>query len=94
MSFTPEFDVALDDADQIRYAAQAINLLAQQTTVALRPHVTTLEAAIAGKSGLLVAASGGRLSRAGMRPPLLMSSTTAVDVNGAPVTGINLMARW
>jgi hypothetical protein len=90
MSFTPEFDVALDSPDQLRYAAQAINLLAQQTTVALRPNVTTLDAAVGHRSGLLVAAPGGDLARAGMLPPLLMKSTTAVDVNGKPVTDIDL----
>ncbi|MCW2512489.1 MAG: hypothetical protein JWR11_1531 [Mycobacterium sp.] len=90
MSFTPEFDVALDETDQIRWAAQAINLLGQQTSVTLRPNVTTLDAAISRRSGLLVAANGGRLARAGLLPPLLMTSTTAVDVNGAPVTGIDL----
>ena len=90
MAFTPEFDVAVDDTDQLRYAAQAINLLAQQTTATLRPNVTTLNAAIAHRSGLLVAAAGGELARAGMLPPLLMKSNTAVDVNGKPVTDVDL----
>jgi hypothetical protein len=90
MAFTPEFDVVLGNADQIRYAAQAINLLGQQTTVALRPNVTTLEAAVQNRSGLLVAASGPALAREGLLPPLLMTSSTAVDVNGTPGTGINL----
>ena len=41
MAFTPDFDVALDNPGYIRFAAQAINLMAQQTSVTLRPKVTT-----------------------------------------------------
>ncbi|BBY27782.1 cellulose biosynthesis cyclic di-GMP-binding regulatory protein BcsB [Mycolicibacterium sediminis] len=90
MAFTPEFDVAVDDVEQIGYVAQAINLMAQQSTVALRPNVTTLDSATSSGSGLLVAAPGGDLARRGMPPPLLRTSEDAVDVEGTPVTGIDL----
>ena len=90
MAFTPEFDVALDDVTRIGYAAQAVNLMAQQTTVALRPQVTTLDAAVSRRSGLLVVATGAELASKGLLPPLLMKSTTDVDVNGSPVTGVDV----
>lgn len=90
MAFTPEFDVAIDSADQIRFVAQAINLMGQQSTVTLRPNVTTLDAAAPRRAGLLVAAAGGDLARRGLPPPLMMTSQTAVDVNGTPVTGVDL----
>jgi hypothetical protein len=90
MAFTPDFDVALDGAQQIGYAAQAINLMGQQSTATLRPNVTTLDAAAANRAGLLVAAPGGDLARRGMPPPLLMTSATAADVDGTPATGIDL----
>ena len=90
MAFTPEFEVAVDDVEQLGYVAQAINLMAQQSTVALRPNVTTLDSATSSGSGLLVAAPGGDLARRGMPPPLLRTSEDAVDVEGTPVTGIDL----
>lgn len=90
MAFTPEFDVAVDDVEQLGYVAQAINLMAQQSTVALRPNVTTLDAAASNSAGLLVAAPGGDLARRGMPPPLLRTSENSVDVEGTPVTGIDL----
>lgn len=82
MAFTPEFDVALDDVTRIGCAAQAVNLMAQQTTVALRPKLTTLDAAVSRRSGLLVVATGAELASKGLLPPLLMKSATDVDVNG------------
>jgi hypothetical protein len=89
MAFTPEFDVAMNSPDQIGHAAQAINLMGQQSTIALRPNVTTLDDAAKRGSGLLVVATGQELARAGMNPPLL-TDAGVVDVNGSPVTGIDV----
>lgn len=90
MAFTPEFDVAIDKAQEIRFAAEAINLMGQQSTVTLRPKVATLDAAVSHRSGLLAVTTGPELARVGLVPPLLMKSTTAVDVNGTPVTGLDV----
>lgn len=89
MAFTPEFDVAIENPAQIGHAAQAINLMGQQSTIALRPNVATLDDAAKRGSGLLVVATGQELVRAGMNPPLL-SDAGDVDVNGNPVTGIDV----
>lgn len=89
MAFTPDFDVAVDRPDQIRYAAQLINLMAQQSTVVLAPTVTSLDEAAKRGTGLLVVAAGDKLTQAGMRPPLVTTGADAVDVNGSPVTGID-----
>ncbi|MDA4103821.1 hypothetical protein [Mycolicibacterium monacense] len=90
MAFTPDFDVAVDTPDQIRYAAQVINLMAQQSTIVLAPTVIGLDEAAKRGTGLLVVAPGDKLTQAGMRPPLLTTGADAVDVNGSPVTGIDL----
>ena len=89
MAFTPELDVAIERPDQIRYAAQAINLMGQQSAVTLRPTITSLDAAAKRGLGLLAVASGEQLQRVGMRSPLLMSGARAVGVNGATVTEID-----
>jgi hypothetical protein len=90
MAFTPTFDVALDSPTQIRYAAQAVNLMGQQSTIALQPNVSTLAEATNRTSGLLVVGSGESLSRAGIAPPLLATGANAVDVNGTPVTAMDV----
>jgi hypothetical protein len=90
MAFTPEFEVAVQSPDQIRFAAQLVNLMAQQSTVAMRPIVTTLDDAAQHRSGLLVVATGDQLGRAGMRPPLSMTDADTVDISGTPITGIDL----
>ena len=89
MAFTPEMDVAIEGADQIRYAAQAINLMGQQSAVTLQPTVTSLDEAAKRGIGLLAVASGEQLQRVGMRPPLLMPGAGAVGVNGTTVTDID-----
>jgi hypothetical protein len=89
MAFTPELDVAIERPDQIRYAAQAINLMGQQSAVTLQPTITSLDEAAKRGVGLLAVASGDQLQRVGMRSPLLMSGARAVGVNGATVTDID-----
>lgn len=89
MAFTPELDVAIERPDQIRYAAQAINLMGQQSAVTLQPTITSLDEAAKRGVGLLAVASGEQLQRVGMRSPLLMSGARAVGVNGATVTDID-----
>ena len=89
MAFTPGFDVAIDTPDQISYAAQAINLMGLTSTLPLQPGATTLAEAAQRGSGLLVVATGQELAGAGMNPPLV-TGPGVVDVNGSPVTAIDL----
>jgi hypothetical protein len=93
MAFTPDFDVAVDTPDHLRFAAAAVNLMAQQTQITLRPRVTALTDA-AG-SGLLVVGGGQALSGAGLTPPLLPGGGDTVDVGtsaGATDTLVDLNA--
>ncbi|MFI5506742.1 hypothetical protein ACIA48_04680 [Mycobacterium sp. NPDC051804] len=90
MAFAPEFDVAIDQPEHIRYAAQAINLMGQHSAVALRPRLATLDEAAARGSGLLVVATGEQLARAGMEPPMLTTGASVVDVNGSPITDVDV----
>ncbi|TFV59161.1 hypothetical protein E4P42_09400 [Mycobacterium sp. PS03-16] len=90
MAFTPDFDVAIDRPEHLGYAAQAINLMGQQTTGALRPRLTGFGAAAGSGTGLLVVDGGAELSAAGMNPPLLPGDAGAVGVNGAPDTDVDL----
>lgn len=90
MAFNPDFEVALDQPGHLDFAAQAINLMGQQSTVPLRPHVTTFTEAATAGTGLLAVTDGSQLAEAGMQPPLLPSSASAVDVNGSPETDVDL----
>ncbi len=90
MAFTPDFNVALDNPEYIRFAAQAINLMAQQTSVTLRPKVTTFGQAVKSGTGLLAVTNGAALARAGMKPPLVPNGASDVGVNGDPATDLNL----
>jgi hypothetical protein len=90
MAFTPEFDVTVDSPDHIRFAAQAINLMGQQSAAVLQPHVTTLAAAAGSGTALLAVAGGDDLKGAGLNPPLLPGQPNAVNINGSPVTDVNL----
>ena len=90
MAFNPDFDVTLDDPSHIGYAAEAINLMGQQSTVPLRPHVTTFAEAAASGTGLLAVTGGQQLADAGMRPPMLAVSPNSLNVNGSPDTDVNL----
>ena len=90
MAFTPDFAVAIDHPDHIRFAGQAINLMGQQTGVTLRPQVTTFADAAASQTGLLVVTSGDELVKAGMNPPLLPGKSNSVSVNGTPDTDVDV----
>ncbi len=90
MAFTPELDVAIERPDQIRYAAQAINLIGRQASVPLQPSFAGLDEAAKRGTGLLAVTSGEQLQRLGMRPPLSLPGAGAVAVNGATVTDIDL----
>jgi hypothetical protein len=90
MAFTPDFNVAVDRPDQIRYAARAINLMGQQTAEPLRPNVTTLKEAAGSGVGLLVVATGSELAQAGMLPPVNPGEKNSVKVDGSPVTDVDL----
>ena len=90
MAFTPELDVAIQRPDQIRYAAQAINLIGRQASVPLQPSLAGLDEAAKRGTGLLAVTSGEQLQRLGLRPPLSLPGAGAVAVNGATVTDIDL----
>jgi len=90
MAFTPDFNVSLDNPGYIRYAAQAINLMAQQTSVTLRPKVTTFGQAASSRTGLLAVTNGAALSKAGMKPPLVPNGASDIAVNGDPATDLNV----
>jgi hypothetical protein len=90
MAFNPDFEVALDEPGHLDFAAQAINLMGQQSAVPLRPHVTTFAEAATAGTGLLAVTDGTQLAEAGMQPPLLPSSVSSVDVNGSPETDVDL----
>jgi hypothetical protein len=91
MALAPDFNVSVQDPAQIRFAAQAIHLMAQQSTVALRPNVVPLTESAQNSVGLIAVASSEELSRLGMDPPLNPaeplrvdgSTITEVDVKGA-----------
>nr|WP_090340753.1 hypothetical protein [Mycolicibacterium malmesburyense]CRL70251.1 hypothetical protein CPGR_01547 [Mycolicibacterium malmesburyense] len=90
MAFTPDFDVAIDDPAHLTYAAQAVNLMGQQTTVALRPRLTTFAAAASGRNGLLVVTDGTKLADAGLDPPIRPGASNTVNVNANPDTDLDL----
>ncbi|MEH3139181.1 MAG: hypothetical protein PGN37_03175 [Mycobacterium kyogaense] len=83
MAFTPNFDVAIDSPQHLRYAAAALNLIAQQTQITLRPRITQLSDAASSGSSALVVSGGRELADAGMHPPLLPGATDTVDVGSA-----------
>ncbi|AQT78487.1 hypothetical protein B1R94_03370 [Mycolicibacterium litorale] len=90
MAFTPDFDVVVDQADHLRFAAEAINLMGQQTAVTLHPRLSTLPAAAGNGRGLLVVARGEDLSRAGLKPTVLAQQGNSVDFRGATDTDVDL----
>lgn len=90
MAFTPDFDVAIDSPDHLTYAAQAINLMGQQTTVALRPRLTTFADAATAGTGLLAVTGGSELASAAMHPPILPGAPNTVSVNASPDTDLDL----
>lgn len=95
MAFTPDVDVAIDSPDHLRFAATAINLMAQQTQATLRPRLTRLSDAAGSGTGVLVVSSGRGLADAGLTPPLLPADGDTVDVGataGAANTLVDLRA--
>lgn len=90
MALTPEFNVALGNADLIRYAAQAINLMGQSTSVALRPVVRPVADAVNSSSPLLMVADGQQMVKSGLKAPIQPGGGNSVSINGDPVTAVNL----
>ncbi|MFV1366036.1 hypothetical protein AAHH97_21760 [Mycolicibacterium elephantis] len=90
MAFTPDFDVAIDSPEHLTYAAQAINLMGQQTTVALRPRLTTFAAAATSGTGLLAVTGGSELADAAMNPPIQPGAPNTVSFNASPDTDLDL----
>ncbi|MGE2726493.1 hypothetical protein [Mycolicibacterium pulveris] len=90
MAFTPDFDVTIDSPEHLTYAAQAINLMGQQTTVALRPRLTTFADAASAGTGLLAVTGGDELAEAGMHPPLQPGAPNIVSVHASPDTDLDL----
>jgi hypothetical protein len=90
MAFSPEFDVALADPTHLRYAARAVNLLGQQSSVVMRPNLTSLDDGIAAKTGLLIVASGDELSKRGLTATILAKGQDSAIVNGRPSTDLRL----
>ncbi|MBB3747983.1 hypothetical protein FHT44_000444 [Mycolicibacterium sp. BK634] len=88
MAFTPDFDVVVDQPDHLRFAAQAVNLMAQQTAITLRPQLNALPAAATSGRGLLVVGRGEDLSRAGLTPTVL-AQTNGVGFRGTPDSDVN-----
>ncbi len=95
MAFTPDFDVAIDSPEHLRFAAAAVNLIAQQTQVTLRPRLSRLSDAAASGSGLLVVGGGSELAGAALKPPLLPGSgesdADTVDVGNSAATSNTLI---
>lgn len=90
VAFTPEFEVAIDQPDHLPLAARAVNLLGQQTIVALQPHLTSLAEAIRSGEGALVVARGEDLARAGLNPPILPRGANSVDVQADRSSDVDL----
>lgn len=90
MAFTPDFDVAIGNPEHLTYAAQAINLMGQQTTVALRPKLTSFAEAASAGTGLLVVTEGSEMASAGMTPPIQPGAANTVNVNASPDTELDL----
>ncbi|MET0899697.1 MAG: hypothetical protein ABWY45_17450 [Mycobacterium sp.] len=88
MAFTPEFNVSVENPGQIQYAAKAIHLMAQQSTVPLRPNVLPMDEATGTGTGLVLVASSDELSRLGMNPPLNPAAPTRID--GSTITEVDL----
>lgn len=89
MAFTPDFDVTLNSPERIGYAAQAINLMGQQTAMLLRPHLTSFDEAVGSGTALLAVVDGPELTQAGMTPPLAAESPDRLTVGGSTSTEVD-----
>jgi hypothetical protein len=90
MAFTPEFDVAIDSPEHLPHAAQAVNLMGQQTAVTLRPRLTSFAEASQSGTPLLAVTSSDELAKANMKAPLLPGDSNTVEVNGNVSTDVDL----
>ncbi len=90
MAFTPDFDVAIENPAQIRFAAEAIRLMGQQTSVALRPRLRRLEEAVHSGTGLLTVTGADRLGQLGLNPPISPGAGTIDTIDGTPVTEVDV----
>lgn len=90
MALTPDFDVVVDRPDHLRFAVDAINLLAQQTPTTLHPRLADMTAV--GRSGraALVVAPGEDLVQAGLRPTVLSKPGDVLDIGGTTQTEADL----
>ena len=90
MAFTPDFAVVVDAPEHLRFAAAAVNLLAQQTGVTLQPRLTSLASAAGSGQGLLVVGSGEVLGKSGLNAPVSFDGGNAVRIGGATDTTVDL----
>ncbi|MDY6999267.1 MAG: hypothetical protein SW019_21950, partial [Actinomycetota bacterium] len=89
MAFAPEFDVALERPDQVGWAAQAINLMAQHSGTVLRPHLNTLAESAGSSTGLLAVGAGSTLADAGLVGPLMPGPDHTVDIDTTSTVDID-----
>jgi hypothetical protein len=89
MALTPQFDVALADGGYVGYAARAINLLGQQSSITLQPRLRPLEEVTDSGSGLLIVAPADRIAALGGEAAVSLGNGTSVTVNGSPVTQVD-----
>ncbi len=89
MAFAPEFDVAIESPQQLRFAADVVNLMAQRSSVILRPHLSTLAESANSQAGLLAVGSGENLTAAGLVGPLMPGAANSVDIDGTSVIDVN-----
>jgi hypothetical protein len=90
MAFTPDFAVVVDAPQHLRFAAAAVNLLAQQTGVTLQPRLTDMESAAGSGQGLLVVGPGEDLTRSGLTAPVSFDGVDTVGINASTDTTVDL----
>ncbi len=90
MAFTPDFAVVVDTPEHLRFAAAAVNLLAQQTGVTLQPRLTDMASAAASGRGLLVVGPGEELKNSGLTAPVSFDRRDTADIGGSTETTVDL----
>lgn len=90
MAFTPDFAVVVDDPGHLRFAAAAVNLLAQQTGVTLQPRITDMASAAGSAQGLLLVGPGEDLKKSGLSGPVSFDGGNTVGIDGATNTVVDL----
>lgn len=90
MAFVPEFNVAVREPNMIRYAAAAINLMAQHTSVTLRPRLVPVDDAISSARGLLIVTTTDDLAELGLRSPLVGVANDGTSIRGNPEIDVDL----